>query len=247
MPDCLCPDGGVFISRVTLWLRDLAFVLLHRLYISDSREQDIVDQFNQLYYDSRFFGRGWSDTSWLGIPVAKSPTDLWVYQEIITELRPDIIIESGTGSGGSALFLASICDLIDKGQVITIDVNAHFQKPTHERITYLFGSSTSEEIVRRVADLVHGHGKVMVILDSDHRRDHVLDEMKIYGEFVTRGAYLIVEDTNINGHPVAPAFGPGPMEAVEEFLKGNASFVIDKSKEKFYLTFNPNGYLRRIK
>jgi cephalosporin hydroxylase len=85
----------------------------------------------------------------------------------------------------------------------------------------------------------------MVILDSDHSRDHVLGELRIYGKMVTRGQYLIVEDTNINGHPALPEFGPGPMEALDLYLKEDDAFEIDPSREKFYMTFNPRGYLRR--
>lgn len=87
----------------------------------------------------------------------------------------------------------------------------------------------------------------MVILDSDHSKVHVLNELRIYSKLVTKGNYLIVEDTCINGHPVCQGFGPGPMEAVEEFLKENQDFVVDRTREKFYLTFNPKGGLRRIK
>ena len=82
---------------------------------------------------------------------------------------------------------------------------------------------------------------------TDHSKKHVLNELKLYNNFVTKGSYLIVEDTNINGHPAYPDFGPGPMEAVEEFLKENEDYMIDKSKEKYYMTFNPGGYLLKIK
>jgi cephalosporin hydroxylase len=85
----------------------------------------------------------------------------------------------------------------------------------------------------------------MGILDSDHRRDHVIDELHLYKDIVTRGQYLIVEDTNLNGHPVAPEFGPGPMEALEDFLAENDQFEIDEGMQKFYLTFNPKGYLKK--
>ena len=85
----------------------------------------------------------------------------------------------------------------------------------------------------------------MVILDSDHSRDHVLRELELYAPFVTRGCYLVVEDTNVNGHPVVPGFGPGPMEAVTAFLRTAADFTVDHAREKFMLTFNPSGYLRR--
>jgi len=82
-----------------------------------------------------------------------------------------------------------------------------------------------------------------VILDSDHSRDHVLDELRLYAPLVTSGSYVIVEDTNINGHPVLPQFGPGPMEALDEFLRESDEFSIDDQREKFFLTFNPRGFL----
>lgn len=171
--------------------------------------------------------------------------DLWIYQEIIFEVKPNIIIECGTAKGGSALFLVFVCDLVDNGRVITIDIEDRRERPRHSRIKYLLGSSVLEEIVGQVRKLISDKDKVMVILDSDHHKEHVLNELRIYSKLVTKGSYIIVEDTNINGHPVAHDFGPGPMEAVEEFLKENTNFVIDKSREKFYLTFNPRGYLKK--
>ena len=87
----------------------------------------------------------------------------------------------------------------------------------------------------------------MVDLDSDHKKDHVLQELKIWSPFVTTGNYLIVEDTDLNGHPVRPDYGPGPMEALEEFLKENKDFAVDQTREKFLLTFNPRGYLRKTR
>ena len=228
-------------------IKMLRTILRRRVYINHKLEKDIVNQFHRFYYDSSLFGRTWSDTLWMGIPTLKCPLDLWVYQEIIYELRPDIIVECGTASGGSALFLASMCDLVNNGTVITIDIKVKESRPQHQRITYLLGSSTSEEIFKKVESYVNDKGKVVVILDSDHKKEHVLKELRMYSEVVTTGSYLIVEDTNINGHPVAPEYGPGPMEAVEEFLKENKDFVVDRNREKFYLTFNPRGYLRKVK
>ncbi|WXG47755.1 MAG: CmcI family methyltransferase [Candidatus Atabeyarchaeum deiterrae] len=206
-----------------------------------------MDWFHKTYYNAASRGQTWDNTYWLGVKALKCPFDLWVYQELIWELKPDLLIECGTANGGGALFLATMCDIANNGKVVTIDIEDRKDRPRHKRIEYLTGSSTSEEIVQHVSKMVPSRGKVMVLLDSDHHKEHVLNELRIYSKFVTKGSYLIVEDTNMNGHPVAPDFGPGPMEAVEEFLKGNKNFIIDKAKEKFYLTFNPNGYLKRMR
>jgi len=136
-----------------------------------------------------------------------------------------------------------MCDLINNGSVITIDIEDKKDRPQHKRIKYLLGSSTSRKIAEEIRKLISDKDKVIVILDSDHHKEHVLNEMKIYSEFVTKGSYLIVEDSNINGHPVAGNFGPGPMEAINQFLSTHNNFLIDKRREKFYLTFNSCGYI----
>ncbi len=205
----------------------------------------ITNSFHKLYYYSR--KTTWNSTSWLGLPISKCPLDLWTYQEIIFEVQPDVIIETGTGSGGSTLFFASLCELTNKGKVISIELGDMSDKPQHKRITYLLGSSTSKEILQQVQQLISDDKKVLVNLDSEHTKKHVLEELKLYSKLVTVGSYIIVEDTNIGGHPVKPDYYPGPMEAVKEFLKTNSDFIIDKNREKFYLTFNPNGYLKRVK
>lgn len=204
--------------------------------------QVIKALFHIHYYDSRV----WSNTFWLGHSAQKCPLDLWVYQEILFELRPTLIVECGTNRGGSALFLGSICELIGEGRIVTIDIKEYDHRPRHERITYLQGSSTAEEIVHQVEQAVRGEPRVMVILDSDHSEAHVARELEIYHRFVTPGSYLIVEDTNVNGHPVLPKHGPGPMEALARFLQTNQDFYVDTEREKFHLTFNPRGFLRRV-
>lgn len=183
----------------------------------------------------------------MGVPAQKCPLDLWVYQEIIFEVRPDIIVECGAADGGSATFLASICDLVKRGRVITIDIQPRDARPRHNRVRYLLGSSTDPEVVNKVRRAIRSRDRVMVILDSDHSKDHVLNELLAYSPLVTRGSYLIVEDTNVNGHPVYADFGPGPMEAVQEFLSDNSDFEIDSSREKFLMGFNPRGWLRRVR
>ena len=155
------------------------------------------------------------------------------------------MIESGTYKGGSALYFASLMDLLGKGRVITMDIYVFPGLPNHPRITYLVGSSTAADAASRVRAQIRPGETVMVVLDSDHSRDHVLKELQTYGPLVTSGSYLIVEDTNLNGHPADPTHGPGPMEAVQAYLATTADFTPDRSREKFMLTFNPNGYLKR--
>lgn len=212
-------------------------------------DDDVIERFNVLYYSSA--DTTWRNTRWLGAEVQKCPTDLWIYQELIHDARPDVIVETGTLYGGSACFLASICDAVGHGEVVTIDVTEHPDRPQHQRIRYLTGSSVDMEMVERVRALV-GNGRAMVVLDSDHTKPHVLAEMNAYGPMVAAGCYMVVEDTNINGHPV-PADnegfpwteGPGPWEAVDEFLSRDATFEIDASMGKFLLTQNPRGFLRK--
>ena len=211
-------------------------------------DQEAVDAFHRVYYTSE---RTIYNTHWLGVDAQKYPTDLWVYQEIIFELRPDFIVETGTYWGGSALFLASICELIGHGQVITIDVRPIAESPTtcpaHPRITYVEGSSIAPRVVEQVRGAIGDAATVMVILDSDHGSEHVVNELKVWADVVTDGSYLIVEDSNVNGHPVYPEFGPGPMEAMELFLTTNADFAADRSREKFLLTANPMGFLKKTR
>lgn len=204
-------------------------------------QQKVVNKFHRLYYDTY----AWKNTFWLGVPTQKCPLDLWVYQEIMFELKPDVIIETGTADGGSALFLASMCDLLGKGRITTMDIVYKEDWPKHDRIRYLHGSSTADEILNEIKKDTSGQDTVMVILDSDHSKDHVSKELQLYKDFVSPGSYLIVEDTNINGYPVFDDFGPGPMEAIMEFLKTDKGFAIDTAREKFYLTFNPKGFLRK--
>ncbi len=209
-----------------------------------------TDTFHQVYYDAWengvADGRGTLTLSWFGYRTIKSPLDLWTYQEILVETRPDLVVECGTRFGGSAYYIASILDLIGQGQVLTVDIDAMKGRPVHRRIRYVHGSSTDPAIVAQVRAAAEGK-RVMVILDSDHAAAHVADELAAYHDLVTIGCYLIVEDTNVNGHPVRPDFGPGPMEALDAFLAGRDDFVSDLDRERFLLTMNPRGFLRRVR
>jgi cephalosporin hydroxylase len=202
-----------------------------------------VRRFHQLYYGSP--DQTWRNTFWLGTPVQKCPLDLWIYQEIIHETRPDLIIETGSLAGGSAHFLASMLDTIGQGEVLSIDIIKNPSRPSHPRLTFLTGSSTDSSIVAEVTERARSKRSVMVILDSDHQQAHVLEELRLLAPLVTGGNYLIVEDTNLNWHPVRPLNGPGPKEAVDRFLEENSDFSVDRDREKLMLTFSPGGYLRR--
>jgi cephalosporin hydroxylase len=204
-------------------------------------EPGVTEAFHRLYYDSAV----WKDTYWLGVPTQKCPLDLWIYQELLHELRPDLIIETGTAHGGSALYMACVCDQLGRGEIVSVDIYPIEGRPVHDRVTYVTGPSTAPEVVAEVQRLTEGREPVLVILDSDHGRDHVLEELRIYSRLVTPGSYLVVEDTDVNGHPVFPEHGPGPMEALEAFLAETEDFETDVTREKFFLTSNPRGYLRK--
>ncbi len=206
----------------------------------------LINNFHELYYSSRYSNMTWANTRWLGVKTLKCPLDLWLYQEILFERRPDLIIETGTAFGGSALYLANMCDLMGQGQIISIDIESQPDWPQHPRISYVQGSSTAPAIVDSMRRRAEKSREVLVILDSDHRKPHVDEELRAYAPLIKPNGYLIVEDTIVNGHPVRPDFGPGPMEAVEEFLERSPNWMIDRSMEKFLLSFNRNGYLKRI-
>lgn len=209
-------------------------------------EQDVVDRFHDLYY-RRWLSAG-ADTiniSWFGHQVLKCPLDLWMYQELIVRSRPDLVVETGTHHGASAQFMAMVMDHLGHGEVISVDIDGTPTRPVHPRITYLTGSSVDAEVLEQVSVRAAGR-RVLVILDSDHSADHVLAEMYAYGPLVDVGGHMIVEDTNVNGHPTFPEFGPGPMEAVQRYMADRDDFAVDPHCERFLMTLNPQGYLRRV-
>jgi cephalosporin hydroxylase len=205
--------------------------------------QDTIKRFHDLYCHES--GRTWHNTTWLGVPSFKCPLDLWIYQELIVSLQPGAIVETGTARGGTAYFLASICDMIGEGRVVTVDAEEKTRRPDHPRITYLTGSSIAPATIQAVSESVAGEGTVMVILDSAHTHEHVLAEMRAYAPLVSEGSYMVVEDTNVNSW--SEGYGPGPLEAVRDFLTEDDRFEVDRSQERFFMTFNPGGYLKRLR
>jgi cephalosporin hydroxylase len=199
--------------------------------------------------------------TWLGRPIIQYPQDVMAIQEIIYQVQPDLIIETGIAHGGSLILHASICELIGKGEVLGIDIDIRehnkteiVKHPMSKRITMLQGSSVAPEIVSQAAAIAKGKEKVLVILDSNHTHEHVLQEIRLYSPLVTIGSYLLVFDTIVEDLPDdiyndRPwGVGNNPKTAVWEFLKQNDQFEVDKTMDnKLLISVAPHGYLKRIK
>jgi cephalosporin hydroxylase len=197
-------------------------------------------------HDVLYQSDAWTEARWLGAQALKNPLDLWVYQEIVFETRPELIVETGTYRGGSALYLASLCDLMGGGEVVSIDIEPiRDDYPVHPRITYLGGrSSIDPAVIEEVRGRTAGR-RLLVILDSDHSQGHVEAELAAYTPLIPVGCYVIVEDSNIGR--IRKDLTPGPLEAIETFLASTDAFESDRSREKFLITFNPSGYLERVR
>jgi cephalosporin hydroxylase len=194
----------------------------------------------------------WRKTSWMGVNTLKSPSDMWNYQEILFSLKPSVLIEFGTCHGGSALFFASVLRQIGKPfKLVSVDVDHSLTSEATKHdpdIELLTTSSTDERVKSRLLQLRRQYpGPAFAILDSDHSKDHVLAEMISLRDVLTSGDYLIVEDSNVNGHPVLRSHGPGPYEASEEyFSRFPNDYRRDSQREKkFGFTFSTNGFLVR--
>lgn len=198
---------------------------------------------------------------WLGLPIIQLPQDIVAIQEIIWEVRPDVVIETGVARGGSVILSASILHILGKGKVIGIDIDirehnrkAIMKHPLAFRIHLIQGSSVEQETLSQVKRLIAPEDKVLVILDSYHTHKHVLKELELYSQLVKKGSYIIVMDTAIEDRPEdffsGYPWGKGnnPKTAVYEFLKKNDRFTIDKEIEHTLLiTSAPDGYLKCIK
>lgn len=202
--------------------------------------------------------------SWMGRPIIKFPQDIMALQEVIWEVKPDLIIETGIAHGGSIIFSASMLELLgNDGKVIAVDIDIRKHNreeiekhPMMKRITMLEGSSVSPEIVRQIADYAKGFKNVMVCLDSNHTHQHVLEELRLYAPLVSLNSYIILPDTLIEFFPKGYYtenrpwdVGDNPYTAMEAFLKENDEFVKDESiTDKLLITeaFG-GGFLKRVK
>ncbi|MBK9243949.1 MAG: cephalosporin hydroxylase family protein [Burkholderiales bacterium] len=199
--------------------------------------------------------------SWMGRPVIQYPQDMIAMQEIVWEVKPELIIETGIAHGGSLVYYASLLQLIGQGEVVGIDIDirehnrvAIERHPMASRIRMIEGSSVAPEVVARVEALAAGHSPVLIVLDSNHTHEHVLAELRAYANLVTVGSYCVVFDTVVEDLP-ADFFGDrpwgvgdSPRTAVQAFLAEDGHFEIDRGIDaKLGITVAAGGYLRRIR
>lgn len=209
-----------------------------------------LETYNRNYYDTL----EWRTITYKGIPVYKYPADLITYQQLIYDVMPDVIIETGSCTGGSALFFydTMVSYGIKNPKVISIEkrININEVSPLEkENITFIEDSSLSMEVLNEIRESIKNK-KVLVSLDSDHIEDHVIKELNVYSTFVSLNSYIIVEDTFLGEYaPIGPHTifynGDNPKGAVDKFLSYNNKFIIDKKYEKVF-SMNPKGYLKRI-
>lgn len=188
--------------------------------------------------------------AWRGHHIIKSPADCWVYQELLFETKPDIVLELGLMFGGASVFLADILRLMGHGEVLGIDItlkNIRHDPAMAGNITYLEGDSGSDSILKEVARRCAGK-KVFVIADSDHEKEHVLKEIRLYSKFVNVGSYYVVEDSLNDLMGFHPVPNEGPLAAAKQFLTETDAFVPDlRLPEKYLTTLSPHGFLKRVK
>ena len=201
--------------------------------------------------------------SWMGRPIIQYPQDMIAMQEIIWNIKPDLIIETGIAHGGSLIFYASILELIGKGEVLGIDIDIREynrkeieKHPMFKRIKMIQGSSVDPEIVAEVKENTKGKKVILVTLDSNHTHEHVWTELKMYSSFVSLNSYIVVFDTIVEKLPqhylpgnLRPwGTGNNPLTALNTFIEENPQFEIDKSiNNKLLISVAPDGYLKRVK
>ncbi len=202
------------------------------------------------------------NSTWMGRPIIQFPNDMFIIQELIWKIKPDLIIETGIAHGGSIIFSASMLELVGgEGQVVGIDVDIRKHNrdeiekhPMVKRIEMIEGSSIDEEVINQVYEIAKGKKSVMVFLDSNHSHKHVLEEMNAYGKLVKVGSYMVVFDTCIELFPKGYCsdrpwdVGDNPMTAIDAFMEDNDTFIRDELlNSKAIITAAPDGYLRKIK
>jgi len=201
--------------------------------------------------------------NWLGLPIIQFPADVLIMQEIVWKTQPDLIVDVGIARGGSVIFYSSLLSLMgNDGRVIGVDIDirnenreAIYDHPLYKKggIELLEGSSTNDAIICQVDLAAKQSKKVIVVLDSNHTKEHVMAELRCYSTFVSNGSYLVVFDTVIEDIPAkfsaGKPWGPGnnPSSAVDAFLRESDCFERDATyEEKALITAAPRGVLKRI-
>ena len=197
------------------------------------------------------------EPNWLGMKIIQFPSDVLAIQELIWEVKPDLIIETGVAHGGSLVLSASILELIGKGEVLGVDIDIRSHNrvkieahPLFHRINLLEGSSISQDILEKVSDFAKDKKKIMVFLDSNHSTHHVLEELESYSNFVSIGSYIVAHDGAQGWVWEIPRGKPAwkddnPLTAIDKFLKKNKNFKISEEPTRFKITSSPNGFLKR--
>lgn len=183
----------------------------------------------------------------MGRRALKNPIDSWVYQEILFEARPDVVVEIGSADGGSTLFFAHMLDLIGHGEVISVDIDRSTYLCEHPRVSEVTGDSG--QVADDVARMCEGK-RALVVHDGNHDREPVLRDLRLYAPLVAVGSYLIVEDSVMDLFWDGDGMGApqeGPLPAIEQFVAENPGFEIDASRERYLLTYNPCGFLKRVR
>ena len=210
-----------------------------------------------------FTRSGWQnklsyEVTWLGIPIIQLPEDVLMVQELIWKVRPEVVIESGVAHGGALILYASILELLGRGRVIGVDIEirkynrlAIESHPMSHRISLIEGSSVEATTVDLVRGMVSPGQRTMVMLDSNHTRDHVRRELELYAPLVSPGSYLVVFDEVMTIVADAPNGKPAwaqdnPAEAVEDFLSTHPEFMVDRAYERLSTTYCRGGFLRRL-
>ena len=224
-----------------------------------SRDDGLRKRALDLVIESDKYGYGYQWT-WLGLPIIQLPQDIVATQEIIWKSKPDVIIETGIAWGGSVVLYASVLQLIGKGKVVAVDLNLMdhvsdqiMSYPFSDRIHLYKGSSTDPQIISKVRSHIEPGQTVMVLLDSNHTHQHVLEELRAYAPLVTKGQYVVVSDTVVEDIPAQKhrtrPWGPGdnPKTALYAYLKETKRFEIDQEiNRKLLLTYTPDGYARCV-
>ena len=243
------------------------------LTIETSRDEKTVPLYSKEAFEiisHHWLKIGWNERyvytfSWMGRPIIQLPEDMIRIQEVIYQIKPDVIIETGVAHGGSLIYYASLCKAMGKCRIIGIDIEIRSHNRTaiekHELASYITlieGDSTDEKIVDQVKALMKPNETVLVILDSDHTKQHVLRELNAYSSFVTKGSYIVATDGSMKDLHDVPRGDPewtwdNPVAAALEFASENPEFVIERPKWAFneselteVITHWPCAYLKRF-